>query len=61
MKKTMFTVSEIADMFGVSKVSVRNWLKAGLPFKKEKVIGIKTRTIINPDDVKKFQTNHVRH
>jgi len=60
MKKTMFTVSEIAEMFKVTKVTVRNWLKAGLPSKKEKVIGVKTRTIINPDEVRKFQNSHVR-
>ena len=51
----MKTVQEIATMFGVSSVAVRNWLKDGLPYQKEKVIGIKTRTVIEPADVYNYQ------
>lgn len=58
MKKK--TVAEIAVMFGVSKQAVMLWIKNGLPTEKEKVIGIKTRRVIDPDDVKRFQTRHVR-
>jgi hypothetical protein len=49
------TVAEIAIMFKVSKQSVMLWIKNGLPTEKEKVIGIKTRRVIDPDDVKKYQ------
>ena len=55
----MYTVQETATMFGVSSVAVRNWLKGGLPFKKEKVIGVKTRIIINPADVYAYQNSKV--
>lgn len=55
MKKK--TVAEIAVMFGVSKQAVMLWIKNGLPTEKEKVIGIKTRQTINPDDVVKFHKN----
>ena len=55
----MKTVQEIADMFGVSHVAVRNWIKGGLPYKKEKVIGIKARMIIDPTDVYIYQRSKV--
>ena len=48
------TVSQIAEMFGVSAMGVRYWIKKGLPYTKEKVIGIKRRMVINPDDVYDF-------
>lgn len=48
------TVAEIAKLFGVTTMGVRTWLKKGLPYKTEKVIGIKPRMVINPEDVKKF-------
>lgn len=47
----METVQGIADKFGVSGVAVRNWLKDGLPYKLEKIIGRKTRIIIDVADV----------
>jgi predicted transcriptional regulator len=53
----MKTVSEIAELFGVTPSAVRLWLKDGLPCKQEKVIGIKPRYIINPEDVKKYHEN----
>lgn len=49
------TVAQIAVMFGVSKQSVMLWIKNGLPTEKEKVIGVKTRRVIDPDDVKRYQ------
>lgn len=49
-----YTVSEIAKMFGVSTTGVRHWIKKGLPFTTEKVIGIKPRMVINPIDVYDF-------
>lgn len=50
----MKTVYETAELFNVTKTTVYNWLKAGLPSKKEKVIGIKTRILIDPKDVMNF-------
>jgi predicted transcriptional regulator len=50
----MKTVSEIAAMFGVTGNAVRKWIKGGLPYKKEKIIGIKTRIIISPEDVYRY-------
>ncbi len=48
------TVAEIAAEFGVTSMGVRYWIKKGLKHKTEKVIGIKTRIVINPDDVREF-------
>jgi predicted DNA-binding transcriptional regulator AlpA len=47
----MKTVIEISKMFGVSRIAVYNWIKDGLPHSREKVIGVKTRVVINPSDV----------
>ena len=51
MKKT---VKQIADMFGVTSAGVRYWISKGLPYEMEKVIGIKPRKVIDPEDVPKF-------
>jgi len=48
------TVKEIAELYGVTDMGVRTWIKKGLPYTIEKVIGIKPRKVINPEDVKKF-------
>lgn len=48
------TVSEIAKMYNVTTMAVRHWIKKGLPYTTERVIGVKPRMVINPDDVKKF-------
>lgn len=47
----MNTVKETAKLFRVSSVAVRNWIKDGLPHEKEKVVGIKTRIVIDYKDV----------
>jgi excisionase family DNA binding protein len=48
------TVQEAADFFNVSRTAVYNWLKAGLPYAEEKVIGVKKRKKIETEDVYKF-------
>ena len=48
------TVQEIADEFEVTKSGVYYWLREGLPFETEKVIGVKPRKVIDPSDVYKF-------
>jgi hypothetical protein len=48
------TVKEIAAMFNVTTAGVRYWLSKGLPYETEKVIGIKPRKVIDPDDVVEF-------
>lgn len=48
------TVKEIAAIFGVTTAGVRYWLSKGLPYEIEKVIGIKPRKVIDPDDVYEF-------
>ena len=56
----MLTVRQIAEKFKVSQMSVRLWIKDGLPVKYEKVIGIKTRMIIDPDNVILYQKKKER-
>jgi len=51
------TVEEIAKIFGVTGMGVRTWIKKGLPYKIEKVVGIKPRMVIDVEDVKKFLKN----
>ena len=50
----MYTVKEISEMFGVTTMGVRYWVKNGLKYKIEKVIGIKPRIVIDPKDVIEF-------
>lgn len=50
----LYTVKEIAEMFGVTTMGVRYWIGKGLSTSTEKVIGIKPRTVIDPNDVYKF-------
>lgn len=54
MNKNLYTVAEIAEQFGVTTMAVRHWIKKGLPYEIEKVIGIKPRMVIDPEEVKKF-------
>lgn len=54
LMKRKYTVREIADIFSVSGTAVRNWIKAGLPHDTEKVIGLRRRIVIDPDDVYEF-------
>ena len=48
------TILEISKQFNVSTMGVRYWIKKGLKYKTEKVIGLKPRIVINPKDVDKF-------
>ena len=48
------TVEEIAKYYGVTGMAVRLWIKKGLPYKIEKVIGIKPRIVIAIKDVEHF-------
>ncbi len=48
------SVSEISEQFGVSGVSVRNWILDGLPHKFEKPIGRRRRIMIDPEDVIRY-------
>jgi len=41
-------------MFGVTRAGVYYWLKEGLPYEKERVLGIKERKVIDPKDVEEF-------
>ena len=53
-KKQLYTVAEIALMFDVTTTAVRHWIKKGLHTETEKIIGVKPRMVIDPDDVKSF-------
>lgn len=52
----MYTVREIAGMYGVTPMAVRLWIKAGCPHAVERVIGVKDRTILNKECVDKWLT-----
>ena len=55
----MKTVRELADLYNVTTVTIRNWLKDGLPYDYEKIIGIRTRMVINEKDVEKYHNAKV--
>ena len=48
------TTAEIAKQFGVTVQAVGLWIKNGLPYTTERIVGRKARRIISPDDVVKF-------
>jgi hypothetical protein len=52
--KEKLTIAETAERFNVTVTGVRYWISKGLKFEVEKVIGIKPRMIIDPDDVYEF-------
>lgn len=53
MPKT-FTVAEAAKKYGVTRQSVYNWIRNGLPAEREKPIGSKSRWAIKHRDVISF-------
>jgi len=57
----MKTVEEIAKIYNVTSMGVRTWIKKGLPYKIEKVIGIKPRIVIDVKDVEKFLKIGIRN
>lgn len=48
------TVKEIAEHFDVSVPAVYKWLKKGLPYKMEKVIGLRPRKVTTIETVNEF-------
>lgn len=52
--RTLYTVSEIAEIYKVTPMGVRFWIKNGLRYQVEKVIGIKPRKVIDPKDVEDY-------
>lgn len=52
--KGLYSVSELAELLDVTPQGVRYWIKKGLPYRIEKVIGIKPRMVIDGADVIKF-------
>ena len=48
------TVKEIAETNGVTPMAVYHWIKQGLPYKTERIIGKKARKVIKQCDVEKF-------
>ena len=53
-EKQKLTVSQVAELYGVTTSAVRIWIKKGLPTETERVIGIKPRMVIELNDVEKF-------
>jgi transposase-like protein len=54
MEERLYTVSEVADYYGVTSMAVRHWIRKGLKTETEKVIGIKPRMVIDLKDVEEF-------
>jgi len=48
------TVYEAAKKYKVTPLTIRNWIKDGVPFEVEKVIGIRPRMKVNTDDIEKY-------
>ena len=54
MNNNFKTVKEIAEMYGVTDMAVRLWIKKGLQYKTEKVLRLRPRKIIDIKDVDNF-------
>ena len=50
----LLTVKQVAEKYKVSETAVRMWVEKGLPYKTEKVIGIKPRMVISETDIESF-------
>lgn len=49
-----YSVAEIAEMYGVTSMAVRYWIKQGLEFSRRREIGRKEYIVINKKDVDKY-------
>jgi phage terminase Nu1 subunit (DNA packaging protein) len=49
-----YTAKEIADVYQVTVQAVYYWVRNGLPFQKERVLGIRERITFKLKDVEKF-------
>ena len=54
MNNNFKTVKEIAEIYGVTDMAVRLWIKKGLQYKTEKVLRLRPRKIIDIKDVDNF-------
>ena len=54
MNNNFITVKEIAEIYGVTDMAVRLWIKKGLQYKTEKVLRLRPRKIIDIKDVDNF-------
>jgi len=50
----LYTVAEVADIYGVTTMGVRFWIKNGLKHHKEKIIGVKIRMVMDLKDVDEY-------
>jgi len=50
----LYTVAEVAEIYGVTTMGVRFWLKNGLKHQKEKIIGVKIRMVMDLKDVDEY-------
>ena len=48
------TISEAANKYSVTPLTIRNWIKDGVPFDVEKVIGIRPRMKVDTDEIEKY-------
>lgn len=54
MARKTYTAKEIADIYQVTVQAVYYWVRNGLPFQKERVLGIRERITFKLKDVEKF-------
>ena len=54
MARKTYTAKEIADVYQVTVQAVYYWVRNGLPFQKERVLGIRERITFKLKDVEKF-------
>ena len=52
--KKHYPVHEIAGMVGVTPPTIYAWIRQGLPFRTEKIIGLRPRKIVSPADIEAF-------
>ena len=53
-EKEFYTVAEIAELYGVTRRTVYDWIEKGLPVSRRREIGKKEHAVITCDDVDDF-------
>ena len=50
----MLTIAEMANKYKISYVAVRQWVSRGCPYENEKVIGRKSRIVLDEKKVEEW-------
>ena len=58
--RTMLSVNQIAEKYGVTRQAVHGWIRDGLQAQKVKIIGKNVQYMIYDEDVKEYHAKKTR-